>query len=75
MALRYFDGFETYGVIPAGTTANGVRSTVPLTAAGWSGTGITAALRQRQTQIVALGLRQRVLVVLHPTHETLLIAQ
>lgn len=38
MALLYFDGFETYGVIPTSSSATGVHTTAPLTGAGWTGT-------------------------------------
>lgn len=45
MALLYFDGFETYGTIPAGDAETGINVTTPLTAAAWSGTGITTSTR------------------------------
>ena len=43
MSLLYFDGFETYGVIPTSSSATGVNATTSLTAAGWSGTNVAAA--------------------------------
>lgn len=41
MALLYYDGFETYGVVPTSATATGVNATTPLTAMGWTGNVIT----------------------------------
>lgn len=41
MALLYFEGFDTYGVIPTSSTTTGVNAKTPLTAAGWFGEGIT----------------------------------
>lgn len=40
MALLYFDGFETYGVVPTSSTATGVHSSAT-TANGWSGAAQT----------------------------------
>ena len=41
MALLYYDGFETYGVVPTSATATGVTASTPLQAMGWTGVGVT----------------------------------
>lgn len=40
MALLYFDGFETYGVVPTSASNAGIHTTTPLSAVGWAGTAL-----------------------------------
>lgn len=40
MSLLYFDGFDTYGVVPESTAITGVSAGPALKAAGWTGNGI-----------------------------------